>query len=278
MDMQAIKKTVGYAVIDQEFAAGRLHSGTAQKLFRLGLGTGSTAIWAIRRLAEYVADGRLTHVVCVATSLGSQLEAQKLGLHVTDLNDPMVNGMVDLAFDGADQVSPQGYLVKGGGAAHTREKLVEHNAGRFVVLVDETKMVQCLGGDPAAKPGEHTGQCQCDDAPGWSNNAQAIPVEVIPLALVSVSQAVESFGARVKARESQGKIGPVVSDNGLYIIDAIFPDGLAVGTTCDPVAIEMAIKSLPGVLEVGIFTCPVASVYIGKLDGSVECRDFGPQR
>ena len=272
MNVQEIKKTVGYAVIDQEFAAGHLHGGTAKQLFRIGLGTGTTAIWAIRRLAEYVADGRLADIVCVATSLGSQLEAQKLGLRVTDLNDPVVAGAVDWAFDGADQVTPEGYLVKGGGAAHAREKLVEHNAGRFVVLVDEHKLVSCLGGDPAAKPGERTGQCQCEDAPGWDGNAYAIPIEVMPLAMVSVIRAVEAFGGRVQARESPGKIGPVVSDNGLFILDAVFPDGLAVGSTTDPVAIEMAIKNLPGVLEVGIFTCPVAAVYIGKADGKVECR------
>jgi len=272
MDVQEIKKTVGFAIIDREFAAGHLHSGSAKQLFRVGLGTGTTAIWAIRRLAEYLADGRLEKIVCVATSLGSQLEAQKLGLHVTDLNDPAVDGRVDLAFDGADQVTPEGYLIKGGGAAHAREKLVEHNAGRFVVLVDERKLVACLGGDPLAKPGERTGDCQCADAPGWDGNAYAIPIEVMPLAMVSVTRAVESFGGRVRARESGGKIGPVVSDNGLFILDAVFADGLAVGSTTDPVAIEMAVKNLPGVLEVGIFTCPVAAVYIGKADGSVECR------
>ena len=278
MDANEIKKTVGRAVIDREFAAGHLHSGKPGQFFRIGLGTGSTAIWAIRRLAEYCADGRLNDLICVATSLGSQLEAQKLGLNVSDLNDPRVNGRVDFAFDGADQVTPEGYLIKGGGAAHTREKLVEHSAGRFVVLVDESKMVTCLGGDPDAKPGERSGRCQCADGPVWNGNAYAIPVEVIPAALVSVTQTLEAFGAIAKPRESKGKIGPVVTDNGLFILDAVFPDGLAVGSTTDPVALEMAIKNLPGVLEVGLFTCPVAGVYIGKSDGSVDFKTFGPLR
>lgn len=278
MDAAEIKQTVGRAIVDREFADGHLRSGRPGKPFRIGLGTGTTAVWAIRRLAEYVADGRLEQLICVATSLGSQLEAQKLGLNVSDLNDPRVDGRVDFAFDGADQVSPEGYLVKGGGAAHTREKLVEHSAGRFVVLVDESKLVQCLGGDPAAKPGEKTGQCRCADGPSWNGNAFAIPVEVIPGALVQVSAALTAFGARVAPREGKGKIGPVVSDNGLFIVDAVFPDGLAAGSTTDPVALEMAIKNLPGVLEVGLFTCPVAAVYVGKADGTVERKDFGPVR
>ena len=274
MDANEMKKLVGYATVDQEVAAGHLRSGTAAKPFRVGLGTGTTAIWAIRRIAELAGAGKLSHLVCVPTSLGSQLEGQKLGLHMTDLNDPAVGGKVDWAVDGADQVSPEGYLIKGGGAAHAREKLVEHQAGRFVVLVDERKMVSMLGGDPQAKPGEKTGKCQCADGPCWDGNAFAVPVEVMPLAMSSVIASLETFGARAKAREASGKIGPVVSDNGLYIIDAVFPDGLAVGSTSDPVALEMAIKMLPGVLDVGIFTCPVARVYIGKADGTVEIRDF----
>lgn len=273
MDANEMKKLVGYATIDQEVAAGHLRSGVNEHPFRIGLGTGTTAIWAIRRLAELVEQGKLKHLVCVPTSLGSQLEAQRLGLHVTDLNDPAVGGKVDWAFDGADQVSPEGYLVKGGGAAHAREKLVEHQAGRFVVLVDERKIVPMLGGDPQAKPGEKTSNCQCEGVV-WDGNAYAVPVEVMPLAMTSVIQALQSFGARAKAREANGKIGPVVSDNGLYIVDAVFPDGLCPNTASDPVALEMAIKMLPGVLDVGIFTCPVAAVYIGKTDGSVERRDI----
>jgi ribose 5-phosphate isomerase A len=272
MDANEMKKLVGFATIDQEFAAGHLRSGVAEHPFRVGLGTGTTAIWAIRRLAELVGQGKIKHIVCVPTSLGSQLEGQKLGLRVSDLNDPVVKGKVDWAFDGADQVSPEGYLVKGGGAAHAREKLVEYQAGRFVVLVDERKMVPLLGGDPAAKPGEKPGACQCDNQPGWDGNAYAVPVEVMPMAMTSVIMALESFGAKARAREANGKIGPVVSDNGLYIVDAVFPEGLCVGTASDPVALEMAIKMLPGVLDVGLFTCPVAAVYIGKADGRVERR------
>lgn len=273
MDATEMKKIVGRTLVDRELADGHLRSGSPETPFRVGIGTGTTAIWAIRRLAELVKAEKIAHVVCVPTSLGSQLEAQSLGLHVSDLNDPAVDGKVDWAFDGADQVCPEGYLVKGGGAAHAREKLVEHQAGRFVVLVDERKIVAVLGGDPQAKPGDKVGDCQCEASP-WDGNAYAVPVEVMPLAMTSVIKALEAMGARAKAREANGKIGPVVSDNGLYIVDAVFPNGLRVGTGTDPVALEMAIKMLPGVLDVGIFTCPVSAVYVGKTDGSVDRREF----
>jgi ribose 5-phosphate isomerase A len=273
MQISEIKKLVGVTLIDQEISLGHLRSGNADKPFRIGLGTGTTAIWAIRRLGEVYTQGVLRHILCVATSSASQLEAQVQGLPISDLNDPRVDGQVDLAFDGADQVDPQANLIKGGGAAHAREKLVEATAGRFIVLVDEKKMVRRLGGNPQAQPGVNAGTCQCADGPNWDGNAFAIPVEVLSGAVRSVSKALISFGALVTIRESSGKIGAVISDNGLVILDAIFPEGLVPMTNTDPTALEMAIKLLPGVLDVGIFTCPVAAVYIGKQDGTVEIRN-----
>lgn len=261
MDANEMKKLVGFALIDAE-----IRHLPKDRPARLGLGTGSTAIWAIRRLGELVkefrsgADGAWKAAglqydpVCVCTSFQAQLEAQKWQLEVTDLNDPRIDGQVDLAFDGADEVNPQGGLIKGGGAAHAREKLVEHNAGRFVVLVDESKMVEVLG------------------------QGFAVPVEVMPLALRQVHKALEAFGAEVKLREGSGKVGPVITDNGLMILDARFPQGLKAGTDLDPMVVEMAIKSLPGVLDIGLFSCPVAAVYVGRKDGSVEVRNFGPVR
>lgn len=252
------KQIAGRALIDREITDGFLRSGTKETVFRIGLGTGTTAIWAVRRLAECVAAGDLNHILCVPTSTQTQLEAQANGLPVTDLNDPRVGGRVDWAFDGADQVSPEGYLIKGGGAAHAREKLVEHSAGRFVVVVDEIKLVDSIGGDP-------------------SDGGFAIPIEVMPLAIAQVSKAVEALGAKVTPRESKGKIGPVMSDNGLVIIDAVFAARLKAGTESDPARIEKAIKVLPGVLDVGIFSCPVAAVYAGRKDGTVDRLGLKPR-
>lgn len=281
MSANDIKRLVGTALVDQERQAGHLRSGSTARPFRVGLGTGSTAVWAIRRLGELVRSGELEHLICVATSTASHLEGQLQGLYMSDLNDPRLDGAVDWAFDGADQVDPNFCLIKGGGAAHAREKLVEANAGRFVVLVDERKLVRRLGGDPAAPAGQNAGTCRCADGPNWDGNAFAVPVEVLPGAIRSVSRALESYGATVRPREASGKIGALVSDNGLCILDAVFPEGLVAMTNTDPTALEMAIKLLPGVLEVGIFTCPVAAVYVGMNDGRLEVRvpdSFSPER
>ncbi len=226
----------------------------------IGLGTGTTAIWGIRYLAQIVTtaneekkgpwvDAGLTYSpLCVATSSQSHDIARALGLNVGELNDAVFAQGIDLAFDGADEVSPQGFLIKGGGAAHAREKLIEHRAKRFVVVVDETKLVDLLG------------------------STFAVPIEIMPMARESVRRVVESLGAVATLREGSGKIGPLLTDNGLHILDARFPKGLPLGTELNPTSTERFLKSLPGVLEVGIFTCPVAQVYIGYQDGRVESR------
>jgi len=234
------------------------------KQLRLGLGTGSTAIWGVRRLGEIIQEwkrsksgpwaeaGLTEEPICIATSLQSQLEAQQYGLLVSDLNDPRVKGEIDFAFDGADEVNPQFSLIKGGGGAHAREKLVEHQAGRFVVVVDESKLVPVLA------------------------KKFPLPLEALPLAQEQLLKTLRSYGADVKVRCGSGKMGPVITDNGMILLDALFPEGLKAGGDFDPVIMEMTLKSLPGILEVGLFNCPVAAVYVGKADGSVQIIKPGP--
>jgi len=235
-----VKRLVGEAVVERFVVSG----------MKLGLGTGSTAIHAIRKLGQLIKDGKLVNIVATATSFQSEMEARKLGIDCRDLNDPSIDGQVDLAFDGADEVSPEGCLIKGGGAAHVREKLVEHNAKTFVVLVDSSKLVDVLG------------------------TKFPVPVEIVPLARVQVTRALEGFGATVRIREGSGKVGPVITDNGNIILDATFPKGMRIGNATDPYALEMAIKNLPGVLDSGIFTVPLKAVLVGYADGHVEERHY----
>jgi len=231
-----IKRAVGFAAVDRFVQSG----------MNLALGTGSTAIWSVRRVGELVRSGVLANIRVVATSFQTELECRSWGLDLRDLSDPILENRIDLAIDGADEVSPEGFLVKGGGAAHVREKITEYAAKRFIVVVDQSKLVSVLG------------------------KAFAVPIEVIPLARAQVIRALEGWKATVKLREGSGKAGPTISDNGNFILDAFFPEGLVVGKSSDPCAVEMALKSLPGVVESGIFTRKVEAVLVGKSDGTVQ--------
>jgi ribose 5-phosphate isomerase A len=187
-------------------AAGRLAAEYVRDGMRVGLGTGSTVHWTIVALGE-----RRPDIVCTATSVRTHDLATSLGLTVVSPDEVR---HLDIAIDGADEVDPALNLTKGGGAAHTREKIVASMADRFVVVVDETKVVPALG--PFGTPLE-------DFAPDV------------------VADAVRALGASsVTTREAR-------SDNGNLVADAHF------GTIADPVALAAALSAVPGIVEHGIF-------------------------
>lgn len=175
---------------------------------RVGLGTGSTVRHTTTALAE--ADLDLT---CVATSRATEQLATRLGLRVVPPDEVL---SLDLAIDGADEVDPSLHLIKGGGGAHTREKVVAEMATRFVVAVDESKLVPVLG-------------------------AFRVPLEVLPFAPEVVAQRVRALGAfDVRPR-------PGWSDNGHVLMDADF------GPIADPVALAARLDLVTGLVEHGIF-------------------------
>lgn len=202
----------------------------------VGLGTGSTAIRAIEALGRRTAEEGL-RIVGVPTSFFAERAARSLGIPLTTLDE--VDG-VDLAFDGADEVNPDLDLIKGRGAAHSREKVVASVSDRFVVLVDETKLVDRLG------------------------TRFPVPVEVMPMAVTPVMRAMERLGGRPVLRIGERKDGPVVSDQGFWILDVGF-DGIA-----DPGSLDRAIGSVPGVLDHGLFIGLATDVLVGREDGTVE--------
>ncbi len=184
----------------------------------VGLGSGTTAREFIRALAE----AGLRDVALVATSANSEILAAELGLG--HLLRPMwaVDG-IDLAVDGADEVTREKILLKGRGGALLREKIVDYAAERFVVLIEEYKLVEKI---PTRNP---------------------VPLEVVPWAWRHVAREVErKFGGVAKLRQDGGKLGPVVTDNGNYIVDWTPPSAL------DPSA-EDELKLIPGVVETGLF-------------------------
>jgi len=201
----------------------------------VGLGSGSTTREFIRALAEAAPSD----VVLVATSADSEFLAAELGLG--RLLMPMwAVDRIDLAVDGADEVTREKILLKGRGGALLREKLVDYAAGQFVVLIEEHKLVDRI---PTRNP---------------------VPIEVVPWAWRHVAREVERrFGGVVKLRQDGGKLGPVVTDSGNYILDWTPPSAL------DPSA-EDALKLMPGVVETGIFAKRRdAVVLVAREDGKI---------
>ena len=184
----------------------------------VGLGTGSTTYHFIKSLAERLKEEEM-EVLGIPTSYQSYFVAVDLGIPVTTLDEHQP----DLAVDGADEVDPYLNLIKGGGAAHTREKIVDYAAETFLVIVDESKMVDQLGAFP-------------------------VPVEVLPLALNTVMKRLETMKGTPRIRMAHMKDGPVVSDNNNFILDVEFED------IPHPVLLEKELNNIPGVLENGIFT------------------------
>ena len=222
--MNTAKRAVG------EAAAARVEDG-----MRLGLGTGSTTACFIEALGRRVREGGL-QVVGTPTSFAAERLARQHGVALATLDEL---DALDLAFDGADEIDPALNLIKGRGGAHTREKVVASLAERFIVLADPSKIVDRLG------------------------TRMPVPVEVVPMAATPVLRRLERLGATPVLREAASKDGPVVTDQGFWIIDADFY-GID-----DPEALDIAIRRIPGVLDHGLFLGMAHLALIGQEDGSV---------
>ncbi|BAZ09849.1 ribose-5-phosphate isomerase A [Calothrix sp. NIES-4071] len=216
-----MKQEVGKA------AAALVKSGTI-----VGLGTGSTTAFAIEYIGERLKSGELKDIVGVPTSFQAEVLAKEYGIPLTTLD---AIDHIDIAIDGADEVDPQKNLIKGGGAAHTREKVVDYLANQFVVVVDGGKVVDKLG------------------------SIFAVPVEVIPMAVTPVTNALKKLGGKPELRMGVKKAGPVITDQGNMVIDVRFDD------IPDPVNLEMTLNNIPGVLENGIFVNCADIVLVGEV-------------
>ncbi len=226
-----MKQEVGRA------AAQRVKSGAI-----VGLGTGSTTAYAIQFIGERIQSGELKDIKGIPTSFQARVLAKQYGIPLTTLDE--VDHM-DVAIDGADEVDPNKNLIKGGGAAHTQEKIVDSLAAEFIVVVDGGKLVDKLG------------------------STFLLPVEVLPMAMTPAMQAIEKLGGKCQLRMGVKKAGPVVSDQGNLIIDAKF-DNIA-----DPAALEKDINNIPGVLENGLFVGVADVVLVGEVkDGVPSVREM----
>jgi ribose 5-phosphate isomerase A len=210
-----------------------------ESVYVVGLGTGSTAVFFVHALAARIAAEGLTRRVCVATSIATAELAASLGLRIVELDEA---GTIDLTIDGADEIGPDLALIKGGGGALLREKLVWEASRRCVVIADATKRVAMLGRYP-------------------------LPIEVVP------------FGHTITARRIAGGLAdcgvaavprlrlkdgaPFVTDSGNYLYDA------PCGAIVDPPGVEAALKSITGVVDHGLFLALAQEALVGT-DAGVE--------
>ena len=199
----------------------------------VGLGTGSTAAQTIRTLGRRVDSG--LDIRAIPTSYQSRQLAREVSIPLVTLED----ATPDVAIDGADQVA--GFdLIKGGGAAHAREKLVACAADRFLVVADGTKLADTLD--------------------------LAVPIEVLPDAVPVVEPALEAMGGEPTLRAAARTDGPVVTDNGNLVIDCAF------GTIDSPGTLAAEIASLPAVVEHGLFVSMADEIHVGT-DSGIDVRD-----
>ncbi len=231
MSVEDAKKKAAYQAVDDYVKDNMV----------VGVGSGSTVVYAAQRLGERVKKENL-HIKCVPTSFQSNQLCVEQGLPLTSLD---VNPALDVDIDGADEIDAQLNLIKGGGGCHVQEKIVASCAKKLVIIADYRKKAQILG-------------------QAWK---KGVPVEVIPLGYVPIMKKLAAMGGKPKLRMAVAKAGPVVSDNGNFIIDVDF------GEIPDPKAIDRQIKMIPGVVETGLFIEMAERAYIGEENGSVTILD-----
>eukprot|EP00951_Prasinocladus_malaysianus_P002259 scaffold16003_cov32-Prasinocladus_malaysianus.AAC.1 len=227
---------VGYKSIDDYVASGMV----------VGLGTGSTAYFAVERLGQKLASGELRDIVAIPTSVRTKEQAESLGIPLVTLD---THSRLDVAIDGADEVDPKLNLVKGGGGALLREKMVEIMADKFIVIVDESKLCDGLG-------------------PGFP-----LPVEITPFCHEHTIRQVAALpsvaGCEAKLRMGSAATGAkpdgdeiAVTDNGNYIVDLFFREPIP-----DPAKAADELKALCGVVDHGLFCGMSTAVIIAGSDG-----------
>jgi ribose 5-phosphate isomerase A len=218
-------------------AAGRAVEFVAPGMV-VGLGHGSTAIFAVRRIAQLLHEGQLQGVLGVPCSRQVEEEARRLGIRLTTLDEHPV---VDLTIDGADEVDPHLDLIKGGGGALLREKIVAQASRREIIVVDESKLSPALG--------TH-----------WP-----VPVEVIPFGWRAQSAYLESLGARPTLRQSEDGT-PFRTDQGNLILDCHF-DPIS-----DPAPLAARLNERAGIVEHGLFLGLATDVIVATRRGMRHLR------
>jgi len=207
----------------------------------IGIGSGSTIVYAVERLAERIKRDNLD-ITCIPTSFQAK---QLLIQHKLKISDLESFTETDLTIDGADEVDANLNCIKGGGGCHLQEKLVAYAAREFVIVADQRKNSRNFGQQ-------------------WQGG---VPVEVLPMAHKLVHQSIEKVnGGKCVLRQAKAKAGPVVTDNGNFILDWHFESK----ENNDWKTLNNNIKMIPGVIETGLFVGMAKRVYFGNFDGTVS--------
>lgn len=222
-DAEGLKRTAAHEGVD-----GYVRSGMV-----VGLGSGTTAAFAVRRVGELLLSGELRDVRGIPTSEATSRIAREAGIPLVGLDD----AHPDVTIDGADEINPDLDLIKGRGGALLREKIVAASGGGLVVIADGSKMVDVLGEGP-------------------------LPVEVDRFGYEATLSALASLGCEPELRLlPSDEPHPFVTDGGNYTVDCLFPP------ITDPASLEIEIRSIPGALECGLFTGLTRATVVAREDG-----------
>jgi len=234
MSVEAAKELAGRTAVNN-------HVSTETRV--VGIGSGSTIVFAVQRLAERVKEEGL-QLRCIPTSFQARQLIQQHGLVLSDLEtDPRI----DVTIDGCDEADDALTLIKGGGGCQTQEKVVASYSDQFVVIADYRKASNKLG-------------------EAWNY----VPIEVLALAYRPIMARIEKeLGGRCEVRMAKAKAGPVVTDNGGMIIDWYWDKQLVRSWA----EVESALQAMPGLVETGLFVGMADTAYFGMQDGSVSQRN-----
>jgi ribose 5-phosphate isomerase A len=208
-----------------------------EKNMIIGVGSGSTIVYAVKRLGELNKEKSL-NLKCIPSSFQSYQLIIQNGLELVSLEQ---YPQIDVDIDGADEIDKDLNLIKGGGGCLVQEKILASNSKKLIIIADFRKKSENLG----------------------TNWKQGVPIEVIPMAYFPILEKLKKLGGTPELRMAKSKSGPLITDNGNFIIDTDF------GRIVDPLDIHNKIISIPGVVDTGLFVGMTNKVYIGNADGEV---------
>jgi len=240
MLLDKAKKLAAYQAVDDHVKDGQV----------LGIGSGSTVVFAVERIAQRVKDENLK-LVCIPTSFQAKNLIISNGLQLSELD---VHYPIDVTIDGCDECDPDLNIIKGGGGCLLQEKIVASASKKFIIVADYTKESQYLGEK-------------------WK---RGIPLEVAQLGARVVLEKLQKFTTSVgantptKTRQAVSKMGPVITDNGNFVVDFQFGDVLRTGEIHTATSIDSWLKTIPGILETGLFVRMANQAYFGQPDGTVH--------
>ncbi len=237
MDTNQLKKLVAERAVEQLIKDG----------MKVGIGTGSTALKAAEFIGKELQSGKIKNLLIVPGSFETRLELQKYGITLYSLNDPVINGELDITIDGADEVDPNGNLIKGGGGGLLLEKIIGYASREYCIVVDHSKLVTQLG------------------------KTRPLPIEIIPEAYLSIKRILDNLIGQSQIRMAKMKAGPVITERGNIILDVTIERE---GALSDLPDLEREINAIPGVVENGLFTRRVNHLYIARTEGIIEKQSW----